>query len=133
MTTVTHEARAAYNGFQSSKTPSAIKERILMFRKAFLMRVHPDQHLEYQRRHNPIWPELEQALKSHGVHNYSIFLDRETSRLFAYVEIEDEARWNAIAQTEVCQRWWQHMKSIMPSNPDNSPESEALLEVFHLD
>ncbi|HVN82652.1 MAG TPA: L-rhamnose mutarotase [Terriglobia bacterium] len=104
-----------------------------MLRRAFLMRVHPDQHLEYQRRHNPIWPELEQALKSHGVHNYSIFLDRENSRLFAYVEIEDEARWNAIAQTEVCQRWWRHMKSIMPSNPDNSPESKGLVEVFHLD
>lgn len=104
-----------------------------MLRKSFLMKVYQDQHEEYQRRHNPIWPELEQALKSHGVHNYSIFLDRANSQLFAYVEIEDEARWNAIAQTEVCQRWWRHMKAIMPSNPDNSPESKDLVEVFHLD
>jgi len=104
-----------------------------MLRKAFLMKVHPDQHEEYQRRHNPIWSGLQETLKSHGVHNYSIFLDRTSSTLFAYVEIEDEARWNAIARTEICQRWWRHMKAIMPSNADNSPESKNLAEVFHLD
>ena len=49
------------------------------------------------------------------------------------VEIEDEARWNAIAQTEVCRRWWKHMRDLMPSHPDNSPVSKELAEVFHLD
>lgn len=37
-----------------------------MIRKAFVMQVNPDAHEEYQRRHNPIWPELEAVLKSHG-------------------------------------------------------------------
>lgn len=104
-----------------------------MLRKAFLMAVNPDQHAEYENRHNPIWPELEQALKAHGVHNYSIFLDKATSQLFAYVEIEDEARWAAIARTEVCRKWWKHMKDIMPSNADNSPQAKDLREVFHID
>ena len=104
-----------------------------MIRKAFAMRVNPDQHEEYRIRHNPIWPELEAAIKSHGVHNYSIFLDPETSQLFAYAEIENEAQWEAIAQTEICQKWWAHMRDIMPSNPDNSPISVPLREVFHLD
>jgi len=104
-----------------------------MIRKAFVMRVNPDQHEEYRSRHNPIWPELQAVLESHGVHNYSIFLDGETSRLFAYVEIEDEARWQSIAETDVCKRWWAHMKDIMPANPDNSPESIDLREVFHLE
>ena len=67
--------------------------------------------------------ELEAVLKAHGAHNYSIFLHPETRQLFAYVEIEDEARWNAIARTEVCQRWWKHMGDVMPSNPDHSPTS----------
>ena len=103
-----------------------------MIRKAFKMSVHPPQHAEYARRHNPIWPELEEALLRHGVHNYSIFLDGNTSELFAYLEIEDEERWNAVARTEVCQRWWKHMREIMPSNPDDSPISEELKEVFHI-
>jgi len=104
-----------------------------MIRKAFVMQVDPEQHEEYEKRHNPIWADLEEELKSHGAHNYSIFLDEETSQLFAYVEIEDEERWNGVAQTEACQRWWKHMGDIMPSNPDNSPVAKDLREVFHID
>ena len=103
-----------------------------MIRKAFRMSVHPLQHAEYARRHNPIWRELEDMLRAHGVGTYSIFLDERTSGLFAYAEIEDEQRWNAIAQTEVCQHWWRQMREIMPSHADNSPVSGELKEVFHL-
>jgi len=103
-----------------------------MIRKAFVMAVDPAKHEEYERRHNPIWPELEEVLKAHGVHDYSIFLDAATSTLFGYVQIEDEARWAAIAETDVCKRWWAHMKEIMPSNPDNSPKTTELREVFHI-
>ncbi|MGB8353291.1 MAG: L-rhamnose mutarotase [Chthoniobacteraceae bacterium] len=104
-----------------------------MIRKAFIMSVNPGQEEEYTRRHSPIWPELEATLKSHGVHNYSIFLNKETSQLFAYVEIEDEARWAAIAATPICRKWWAHMQDLMPSNPDNSPISTELPQVFHID
>jgi L-rhamnose mutarotase len=103
-----------------------------MIRKAFIMAVHPGQEAEYARRHQPIWDELTAVLKSHGVHNYSIFLDPSTRQLFGYAEIEDEARWSAIAQTDVCKRWWKFMGDIMPANPDNSPVSREIKEVFHL-
>jgi len=103
-----------------------------VIRKAFRMSVHPDRHEEYERRHNPIWPELEKVLLSHGARSYSIYLDPVTSDLFAYVELESEERWNAVASTEVCRRWWRAMREIMPSNPDDSPVSRELREVFHL-
>ena len=104
-----------------------------MIRKAFLMTVHADAHEEYERRHRPIWTELETVLKDHGVHNYSIYLEPSTSQLFGYAEIESEGRWAAIAETDECKRWWAFMMGIMPSNADNSPISEELTEVFHLD
>ena len=104
-----------------------------MIRKAFRMRVAPGQEAEYERRHRPIPAELEAVLKAHGVHNYSIFLDPADRSLFAYVEIEDEARWAQIAETEVCQRWWRYMGDIMPSNEDGSPQSTGLREVFYLE
>ena len=104
-----------------------------IIRKAFKMSVNPDQHAEYARRHNPIWRELEETLLTHGVRTYSIFLEERTSELFAYVEFESEEQWNGIARTEVCQRWWKHMREIMPSNADNSPVSRELTEVFHLE
>lgn len=103
-----------------------------MIRKAFLMSVNPDRHEEYKQRHDEIWPELAATLKAHGVSNYNIFLCRESSQLFAYAEIEDEARWNSIAQTDICQKWWRYMKDIMPSNPDSSPISQELVPVFLL-
>ena len=104
-----------------------------MIRKAFIMNVNPDQHAEYARRHNPIWEELAQPLRDHGVHNYSIFLDEQTHQLFGYMEVEDEERQAQVAQTAICKKWWAYMKDIMPSNPDNSPKSKPLREVFHLD
>ena len=104
-----------------------------MIRKAFALSVDPGAHDEYKRRHALLWPELAETLTCHGVQNYSIFLHPETHQLFGYVEVESEERWNAIAETEVCRRWWAFMKEIMPSNPDNSPVSRELAEVFHLD
>ena len=104
-----------------------------MIRKASVMSVNAGREKEYQDRHSPIWAELHETLTAHGVHNYSIFLHPQTLQLFAYVEIEDEARWNAIAQTGICKKWWAHMKDIMPSNPDNSPVSLEMREVFHID
>jgi L-rhamnose mutarotase len=104
----------------------------MKIRKAFVMSVHPGAEQEYEKRHNPIWPELEKALKDHGVSNYSIFLHAETHQLFGYAEIENEEQWTAIASTAVCQKWWKHMGDAMPSNPDHSPVSSPLPEVFHL-
>jgi L-rhamnose mutarotase len=104
-----------------------------MIRKAFLMTLKPGTREEYMRRHNPIWPELESVLKDHGVSNYSIFLDDETHRLFAYAELESEQQWNQIAQTDACRRWWTHMSELMLTNPDDSPLAISLDEVFHLD
>ena len=97
------------------------------------MSVHAGRQQEYQRRHQPIWPELEEMLLAHGIRTYSIFLDPATNDLFAYVELETESQWSAIAETAVCRRWWAHMADLMPSNPDNSPVAAPLNEVFHIE
>ena len=104
-----------------------------MIRKAFRMHVNAGDHAEYERRHRPIWQDLEATLKSHGVVSYSIFLEAGSNQLFAYAEIESEERWAAIAETEVCKRWWAYMKDVMPANADNSPISTDLREVFHIE
>jgi L-rhamnose mutarotase len=96
------------------------------------MHVAAGSEAEYERRHNPIWPELEATFIDHGVHSYSIFFDPDTHDLFAYVEVESEERWNAIASTEVCQRWWRHMRDLMPTGPDGAPVRNDLRAVFHL-
>jgi L-rhamnose mutarotase len=104
-----------------------------VIRKAFRMKVHEGSAPEYERRHRPIWKDLEDTLFEHGVHTYSIYLDPESCDLFGYVEVESEERWARIAATDVCRRWWRHMRDMMPTNGDNSPVSRDLCEVFHLE
>ena len=96
------------------------------------MKLNPGCQSEYERRHNPIWPELQEVLNNHGVSNYSIFLDRNTDSLFAYAEIESEEQWTAIATTDECRRWWSYMKDLMLTNADDSPVAVTLHEVFHV-
>ncbi|MFV0431080.1 MAG: L-rhamnose mutarotase [Alphaproteobacteria bacterium] len=104
-----------------------------MIKKASIMQLKKGFELEYKRRHDEIWEDLVQILKEHGVHNYSIFLYEATGQLFAYLEIESQKKWDAIAQTEVCQRWWKYMADIMEANSDNSPTSIELPSVFYLE
>ncbi|MBS4207830.1 L-rhamnose mutarotase [Bacillus sp. FJAT-50079] len=103
-----------------------------MIRKASIMYVHKHAYEEYEKRHNELWPEMAAELKAHGAHHYSIFLDEKTGQLFAYVEIESEEKWERMAETDVCQRWWKYMAPLMKTNEDHSPVSLALKQVFYL-
>lgn len=105
----------------------------VLIRLAFLMRVYPDKHDEYKKRHDQIWPEMVEEIRRHGGQNYSIYLDVKTSNLFAYVEISDEKKWQRLRESPVNQKWWEYMKDIMETNPDNSPVTVNLKEIFHLD
>ena len=95
-----------------------------MIRKAFRMAVNPSEYEEYERRHSPIWEELQEVLRAHGAHDYSIFLDDTDGSLFGYVEIEDEARWDAIAEhrrvppvVDVHARHHAHQPRRQPAQP----------------
>ena len=102
-------------------------------RKSFKMKLYEGQEKEYEKRHNELWPEMKDMIHEYGGKNYSIFLDKETNILYGYIEIESEERWAETAETEICKKWWAYMADIMETNPDNSPVSVDLAEVFHLD
>lgn len=101
--------------------------------KGFKMKLYPGMKEEYEKRHNNLWPEMQDMIHEYGGSNYTIFLDEETNTLFGYIELEDEARWAESADTEICRKWWDYMADIMETNPDNSPVSIDLTNVFHLD
>ena len=88
---------------------------------------------EYKRRHDELWHEMKAMIHEFGGKNYSIFLDRDTNILFGYIEIESEEKWSKSADTAICRKWWDYMADIMKVNPDNSPVSIDLVDVFHLD
>ena len=102
-------------------------------RVAFKMHLNKGQKEEYKRRHNELWPELHQLLKEAGVSEYSIFLDEETDILFAFQKVEGDGGSQDLGQTEIVQKWWKYMSDIMASNPDNSPVTKPLTELFYME
>jgi len=104
-----------------------------MKRLAFKMYLNEGQKTEYKKRHNEIWPELKQLLKDAGVSEYSIFLDEETNILFAFQKVSSDGGSQDLGQTEIVQKWWAFMADVMKTNPDNSPVSVELEEVFFME
>ncbi len=104
-----------------------------MQRLAFKMYLNEGQKEIYKKRHDEIWPELKKLLKESGVTEYSIFLDEETNILFAFQKVDGQTGSQDLGQTEVVQKWWQYNADIMKTNPDNSPLSIELEEVFYME
>jgi len=103
-----------------------------MQRVAFKMQFFKGQEAEYKKRHDQLWPELESLLKETGIMEYSIFLDEVTGDLFGVLKISDALKLDALPDQPVMKKWWAYMKDIMASNPDNSPVSIPLQEVFYM-
>jgi L-rhamnose mutarotase len=104
-------------------------------RVCFLLKVRPDRLAEYRERHRAVWPDMLDALRTAGWHNYSLFL-REDGLLVGYLETDDfEAAQAAMAATEVNSRWQAEMapffEDLEGRRPDEDPQT--LGEVFHFD
>ncbi len=102
-------------------------------RFGFKMKLLPGCREEYIRRHNQIWPDLVKLLKTEGLANYSIYLDHETDILFAYQEQLGNHSSQDLGNNDVVKKWWSYMSDIMETNPDMSPVSLPLEEVFFLE
>ena len=103
-----------------------------MNRLAFKMKLNAGQKSAYIKRHNEIWAELVALLKEAGVSEYSIFLDEETNTLFAFQKVSGEGGSQDLAQNPIVKKWWDFMADVMEVNPDNSPVSIPLEEVFYM-
>ena len=105
----------------------------MMKRNAFKMKLHRGFEEEYKKRHDEIWPELEEELTKAGISDYSIYLDEETLTLFAFQKLSEQNTADDLPNTEIVKKWWAYMADIMETNSDNSPVVTPLKEVFHMD
>ena len=109
-----------------------------MKRVGFLLKVKEDMIEEYKRRHEAVWPEMLDAIRRNGWHNYSLFL-REDGLLFGYVETPDgfEAALQNLGREEVNTRWQAYMKDFFEAASRGTGRADEnmieLQEVFHLD
>jgi L-rhamnose mutarotase len=77
-----------------------------MQRICFLLQVRKDKLTEYKKAHENVWPDMLDALRRHGWHNYSLFLTDE-GMLIGYVETPDFAKAVAGMQSEEVNARWQ--------------------------
>lgn len=88
---------------------------------------------EYIRRHNEIWKELVEVLKSAGIENYSIWLSGDI--LFGYYEckIGKDFAAKVQAESEIVKKWDEYMKDVMDMTMDENTGAQPLMqEVFYL-
>ena len=105
-----------------------------MEKYAWTAKIKEGKKEEYIKRHNEIWPELVELLKSAGVCNYTIWADGNT--LFGYYECEKGVEYAARVQAEspVVDRWNEYMKDVMEMVMDPITGAQPLLvKVFTLD
>ena len=103
-------------------------------RVCFQLQVKPDRIDEYRERHAAVWPDMLEALKATGWHNYSLFL-RDDGLLIGYVETPSIADAQAaMARTDVNARWQAEMGDFFV-DLDVPPDEGfvRLTEVFHLE
>ena len=106
-----------------------------MQRVCFLLHVRPERLEEYKREHAAVWPEMLDALRDMGWHNYSLFL-RGDGLLVGYFETPDlDAALAGMAAQEVNARWQGRMASFFVDLGDRRPDEGFLRldEIFHLD
>ena len=106
-----------------------------MQRVCFLLQVKPERIEEYKERHRNVWPEMLDALRSTGWHNYSLFL-RADGLLVGYLETPDfEAARAAMAKLEVNSRWQAEMREffVAPEGKNADERMKPLEHVFYLE
>lgn len=107
-----------------------------MKRIGFMLKVRPEMLEAYKQHHQHVWPEMLQALRETGWHNYSLFV-RNDGMLFGYFETPEslQAAQAGMALREINTRWQEFMAPYFES-PNNARPDEMfveLSEIFHLD
>jgi L-rhamnose mutarotase len=107
-----------------------------MRRVGFLLKVRPDKIEEYKAHHKTVWPEMLDALRRTGWHNYSLFM-RDDGLLFGYLQTPEnfQAALAGMSKEEINAQWQEFMapffENLMGAHADQS--MVELEEVFHLD
>ena len=104
-----------------------------MEKYAWSGRIAAGKKAEYIKRHDEIWPEMVEVLKSAGIKNYTIWNVGDT--LFGYYECEKGVEYAAEVQksSPVVARWDEYMKDILIMEKDPVTGAQPLLtKVFEL-
>ncbi len=104
-----------------------------MEKYAWCGRIAPGKKAEYKRRHDEIWPEMKEVLKSAGIRNYTIWNTGDL--LFGYYECAYGIEYAADVQknSDIVKKWDEYMRDVLIMDKDEKTGAQPLLEkVFEL-
>jgi L-rhamnose mutarotase len=107
-----------------------------MKRIGFLLKVKPDKVAEYKKHHEAVWPDMQDALRRSGWHNYTLFI-RDDGLVFGYFEapVDFQTALEAIQKEAINPKWNEFMAPYFEKLPGRAVD-ESMLEIeeyFHLD
>jgi L-rhamnose mutarotase len=107
-----------------------------MKRVGFLLKVKEEKVAQYKEHHQNVWPEMLEALRGNGWHNYSLFM-RDDGLLFGYFEtpVSFQTAVDGMDQEAINEKWQDFMAPFFESTDDTHADKmmTELVEVFHLD
>jgi len=99
----------------------------MLDRRAWTMTLKPGNEALYKKRHDEIWPELQDMMQELGIKTFAIY--RRGLTLFAYQE-RDASIPEPDTPPPIAWKWWESMAPLMETNDDTSPVTVPLEEVF---
>lgn len=105
-----------------------------MKRVGFQFKIRQDRLEEYKEHHKNVWPDMLDALRETGWHNYTLFM-RKDGLIFGYFETEESlaTAQSKMSAKDVNTRWQQFMSSFVEADTRPDETFVELEEYFHLD
>ena len=107
-----------------------------MKRIGFLLKVKEDKIEEYKKHHENVWPEMQEALRQTGWHNYSLFM-RPDGLLFGYFETPEsfQEALDGMSKQDINAQWQEFMAPYFEGMGTTHADEMMveLEEVFHLE
>ncbi len=104
-----------------------------MERMCFVMTLREGREVEYETRHEEVWPELLGDLWTAGWRNYSLF--RRGREVVGYAECHPDvaSALKAMDSSGANARWAEWFTDVIETLTDESGQLQRLVQVWHMD
>ncbi len=75
-----------------------------------ILKLRPGCYDEYKKRHDELWPEMDEAMKSFGL---STVIYRYEDLLFVYEQAPSEESFVKMGEHPITPRWNKHMSEVL--------------------
>ena len=91
------------------------------------LRLKPGCYEEYKRRHDELWPELAEVMRTNGI---SMVIYRFGDLLFVHETASSDEAWDRVNEHPVTARWNAYMAEVLETDGGETPVHHKLPLAF---